>query len=494
MRARRGGVLCAAVAVGVITTVPVRAQDAPPMKTRVTLGAAGEFDADLQYYDPSDLFLRVKDSRVMPYWVAAKNVSTHDAQLSYGDFTLRLGNGKAVTTLTPIDIKDAEAELKQATSLSPLLRVLAGQGSEYGANPLRRTFRSGRVSPGKTTSGWVFFLRPAGLAFNGFMEFGATGRPPALVPTASVTITVPPAGARAGPVLPDVVVRAINAASTVGSAIVDGPRPFGKSYAVLFGISEYDYRNDLKGPTRDLANLSRALTAQGFDTVITIANRDVTADTLRNVQARFKGEDALQPDDRLLVYYSGHGERSPTGDSGYIVLSASNPTERSRKTEVSMGEFMTWMKGLPVKHLLVILDACYSGLAISDHPRGDGPMLDRPNRQQLYELSRQSGRFVMTAGDDTQLAHEDVRWDGGLFTRAILRALETRDVGRPNNKLVTTYELFSRAKQYVTEQVRQYGLSPQAPLFYDLGETPHRSGDTTLTNRASRGEFVFVNP
>lgn len=486
MRTRIGHVLCVTVALGVLTGADAGAQDIPPMKARVLVGAAGEFDADLQYYDPSDLFLRVKDAQVLPFWVSAKNASQQAALISPRAFTLRVGNGKAVTPLAAMDAAAAEDALKKAANLGPLLRVLAAQGSEYGANPLRRAFREETVPPGRTVSGWIYFPRPPGLDFNGFMEFVSTGRRPSLLPTASVAISVPPKGTRAGPRLPDAVVNAINTVSDIGTQIMYGSPPFERSVAVLFGISEYDSRNDTWAH-RDLENMFQALTAQGFEPVIKVANRSVTADTLRNIQGHFK--EALLPDDRLLVYYSGHGERSPKGDTGYIVLADSNPGAPSRKTEVSMTEFMSWMRSLPVKHLLVILDACYSGLAIGGRSKGPGPVLVGLDRQRLYELSSRSGRFVMTAGDDTQLAHEDRRWDGGLFTRGLLRALAARDASRPGNGLVTTFDLFARAKQYVGEQVRAHRLSPQAPLIQDLGEAPS-TGSPMLV---SRGEFVFVN-
>ncbi|HET9362820.1 MAG TPA: caspase family protein [Vicinamibacterales bacterium] len=488
MQARRRRVLCVTAALAVLTAADARAQQGiPPMKARVLVGAAGEFDADLQYYDPSDLFLRVKDAQVLPFWVSAKNASPQPALISPRAFTLRVGNGKAVTPLAAMDASAAEDALKKATSLNPLLRILAAQGCEYCPDPLRRAFREETVRPGETVSGWIYFPRPAGLDFNGFMEFVSTGHRPSLLPTASVAISGPPEGTRAGPRLPAAVVRAINAATKIGEEIRYGSPPFERSVAVLFGISEYDRRNDTWAH-RDLENMSKALTAQGFDPVIKVANRDVTADTLRNIQGHFKND--LRPDDRLLVYYSGHGERSPKGDTGYIVLAASNPGASSRKTDVSMTEFMSWMRNLPVKHLLVILDACYSGLAIGDRSKGQGPVLDALTRQQLYELSSRSGRFVITAGDDAQLAHEHNRWDGGLFTRGLLQALATRDGSRrPDNRLVTAWELFVRAKEYVREQVRTYRLSPQAPLFRDLGEAPSPDPPRVV----SRGEFVFVN-
>jgi hypothetical protein len=494
MPVSRVGLMRAALALCLLVASPALAQDPSGMRMRVTLGTPPEFEVDVRYFEPSDLFAAVKGSRVLPFWVSARNVAGRPATLQYDDFLLRLGNAGSIVTLNPIESSAAVEELRKAVNLGRWLRLLTGQGGEFATDPLRAVFRGGNVAPRREVSGWVFFLRPDGVAFTGFMDFGTVRHPAELLSTASVSVSVAPTTTRSGSTLPERVINAINGAVKLGEEIVYGQRPFGKSYAVLFGVSEYDYRNDLRGPAQDLQNLEKALMDQGFDVVARVINREVRADTLRNIQQHFK--ERLQPDDRLLVYYAGHGDRDPTGGAGYIVLTGSNPTARSRSTEVSMTEFMGWMKALPVKHLLVILDACYAGHAIGGVSRGEGPPLDAANRQALYQLSSRSGRFVITAGDEMQRAHEHTRWDGGLFTRGILRALETRDVGRPNDRLVTTFELFVRTKQFVTEEVRRYGLSPQAPLLQDLGETPGLpagSGGSEKPSAVSRGEFVFVN-
>ena len=57
------------------------------------------------------------------------------------------------------------------------------------------------------------------------------------------------------------------------------------------------------------------LQSQGFASVVIKANRDVTADTLRNIQRHFGGK--LTKDDRLLVYYAGHGLE--IGGTNYLI-------------------------------------------------------------------------------------------------------------------------------------------------------------------------------
>ena len=57
-----------------VALAPASADAQERFRMRVTLGTPPEFDVDLQYFDPSDLFARVKGSRVMPFWVSARNV------------------------------------------------------------------------------------------------------------------------------------------------------------------------------------------------------------------------------------------------------------------------------------------------------------------------------------------------------------------------------------------------------------------------------------
>lgn len=487
MRMTCGRLGCAALVAVLLTPSSGDSQNATPRTLHFTLGTPAELEVDVRYFEPSSLYLLAKDSLVVPIWVSAKNVSDREADLQYDHFTLRVGDAGGLVTLDALPAAAAEDELKKNVQLNPVLKGITRQGDDWGANAMDAVFRSGRLAPGRTSSGWVFFRGRPGLRYTGVLEFGTTRHARELLPTSVVTITT---ATRGGTWLQEEIRKAINEAVRIGRAILEGERPFGRSYAILFGVSEYAYRNDLTS-TEDLKNLTKALTDQGFDKVITLANRQVTRHTLRNIHQHFKDGDALRPDDRLLVYYGGHGDRDRSG-KGYILMTDSHPTARSAETDVLMTDFMSWMKEVPVKHLLVLLDACYSGAALLGKTRG-GPTLDPANRQELYELSARSGRFVITAGNEEQRAHEGDR--GGLFTQAFLRALTTRDIGRPNDRLVTTFELFARTKQFVGDEVRRRGLvPPQAPLLQDLGEAPVAAvARGAQPSDVSLGEFVFVN-
>jgi hypothetical protein len=457
---------------GVLQFVPAPSYGQEPLKATVELGSPSELKVDVRYHDPSELFARLKGSRIIPIWVSVKNISATPVEVGYRDVTLGLGDPSGVVRVGPVDAESVPKEFRNAAALGPVLRTLAGQGGDWAANPFSRRLSDGTLRPGQSKSGFVYFLRPESLSFTGVLTLGTTAHASEILTTAALQVTTP--ATRSASIIQDL----INGTVRLGQAIWYGQPPFGKSYAVLFGVSDYDAQNNLPFVASDLTKMSDYLQREGFDKVVVVANKGVTVDTLRNIQEQLRV--TLGPDDRLLVYYAGHGAR--VGDRGYIVLAASRGLALNPKTDVPMAEFMSWMSAQPVKQLLVILDACYSGSAVPGTTRDTSPIFEEVDRATLYRLSSGKGKFVMMAGTDKQLAHEGRDWNGGLFTYAILSGLQDKGSTAPGRPIITTYELYARAKRLVLEQVRAHGLDDQIPLLKDLSPA------------VSEGEFVFAAP
>jgi hypothetical protein len=467
----RPAVIAAATALAAVMCSDAAAQQV--WKHATELGTPAALRLELEYQEPADLFSRLEGTLVFPLLVTASNISTQPLALRVEDLQLDLGNNAGtVTRLRPIDAKTALDMIRRDVRMSDLLGVIAAQGGALARNPYSRHLTDLRLGPGQRKQGYVFFVTPPSFRFNGFMAISTPLHKPELVATSAVGVETRTRGT-------GIAAKITEAISRLPGDVMYG-RPFGRSYALLFGVSKYATADQLPGAALDLARMKAFLTNQGFDQVVDLPNQKVTQRTLSNVQAHF--ENRLGPEDRLLVYYSGHGEHPPEGGEAYLLL--------SQGTRIPMRSFVSWMRKVQVKHLLVLLDTCYSGDALNSLKRSPVPggllaSLDGPTRKRVYTVANEGSRFVITAGGSDERVHEHKRWNGGLFTEGLLRSLRSNSARKLG--VVTTYQMFADLKKFVQDEVAKYGLTSQTPLIDDLGvATP--GGTTTV----SRGEFVFI--
>ena len=174
-----------------------------------------------------------------------------------------------------------------------------------------------------------------------------------------------------------------------------------------------------------------------------------------------------------------HGFSLPDGAKTRGYLPLVNEVPNSHANSIPMDGLVKWMTELSAKHLLVVLDSCFSGLAI------DGIDLKGPEETvDAVAFARAAGgpaRFLLMAGTAGQKSVAGRDWNGSLFTDSILRGLSTVDrVDIFNNRIITTRGLYVWLKEAVSGESTKVGR-PMTPLFKDLS-----------LNGASQGDFVFV--
>ena len=183
----------------------------------------------------------------------------------------------------------------------------------------------------------------------------------------------------------------------------------------------------------------------------------------------------LGPNDNLVFFYAGHGAELPiefdgevVGRTGYLVpVGVKAPLETAESQYIEIEQLLEDIAKLPARHVLVILDSCYSGMALEGEfkTRGGGMT------QQAVDLMSRRSRRVLTSAQADQLAA-----DGGsnfpensLFTGWLAEGLRraASDVeGEPtpdadNDGLITVTELFS----FVSGRVGSASESRQTPDF-----------------------------
>ncbi|MBI5929462.1 MAG: caspase family protein [Chloroflexi bacterium] len=228
-----------------------------------------------------------------------------------------------------------------------------------------------------------------------------------------------------------------------------------KSWALVIGIDRY--KNDSLPPLETAE--SGAATLVEFlikemnfpaDHIILLTGQQATKAVIESVvEDHLTDPNRVGKDDRLLIYYAGHGitrARTTMGSVGYI---APYDAEQGLwSTFIEMDEFIKQAAFMSAKHVLFLLDACFSGLALM---RGQG------SNEPHEEFLRRSARQIITAGTADQMISDRLLGEGhSIFTYFLLRGLR----GQAANDGVLRA---SHLGMYLQDQVSGYTHGQQIP-------------------------------
>ena len=145
---------------------------------------------------------------------------------------------------------------------------------------------------------------------------------------------------------------------------------YAESHALLIGISDYTRGwPKLRGVPDDIRTVDAALQKVGFQTEIVMdPDRQGIDRAITGFIARYGG----QPDNRLLIYYAGHGhtvKASYGEEMGYLVPSDAPDPHKDRAgfmgAAISMQTIEVYARQIEAKHVLFVFDSCFSGSVCS---------------------------------------------------------------------------------------------------------------------------------
>src|SRR5687767_10459315 len=173
------------------------------------------------------------------------------------------------------------------------------------------------------------------------------------------------------------------------------------SWALVIGIDAYHKAGKLAGAVKD-AKAVAALLIKRFtfpeSNVTVLLNEAATKESILRTYLNYSSG-AVGSDDRLLVFYAGHGHTHSgrRGEVGFLVPvegTCSNLDTLIRWDELTRGGDL-----IPVKHLFFIMDACYGGLALTR-------VLPPGSMRFLGDMLRRFSRQVLAAGKADQLVSD----------------------------------------------------------------------------------------
>ncbi|MBN1310650.1 MAG: caspase family protein [Anaerolineae bacterium] len=222
------------------------------------------------------------------------------------------------------------------------------------------------------------------------------------------------------------------------------------SYALVIGINAYKKLPPLQSAVHDAKAVAHTLAEKlGFEVTLLLDAKATRDAILSYVSSTFSD---THPDDRVLIYFAGHGitRRTTSGDNvGLLMPYGATPKQYHQAIE--MDHLIDQSKFIPAKHILFILDACFSGLAMTRAGDTSGCLL-----QDL--MTRRAVQAIAAGQEDQMVA--DFSGPGGhsIFTGLLLERL-----GQPGG-LLTGNEL----GLYLQRQVGIHTKSRQTPHFGHL--------------------------
>lgn len=201
-----------------------------------------------------------------------------------------------------------------------------------------------------------------------------------------------------------------------------GSVEFGKSYAVIIGVGDYDSYDRLSAPSSDAERVRDFLRDEaGFDYIVTLTDERASRARIETLmETTFPN--LVRKNDRFLLYFSGHGATRTFMNNdkrGYLILKTSK--REAWDEMIDMPRVMQWAENLQhVRHSLFLLDSCFSGLAAVQ-------IKGSPRDQAISRLSRPAHQLV-TAGVEDERSYSFR--NESLFTKAFLEA--ARGTKRPS--------------------------------------------------------------
>ena len=191
---------------------------------------------------------------------------------------------------------------------------------------------------------------------------------------------------------------------------------YDNSWALVVGVNDYDNVPDLHYAVEDaLAIKNLLINDLGFprSNVRYLIDKEATQSNInKELQKLLK---SAGPNDRVVFYFAGHGETEKLGleqgDAGFLMPSDAD-AENLFFSAIPMEDLKSISKFSKAKHMLFLVDACYSGLAAVTTR---GLSTNTPN--YIDKITEENSRQIITAGQKDEKVLEKDEWEHSAFTK-----------------------------------------------------------------------------
>ena len=238
----------------------------------------------------------------------------------------------------------------------------------------------------------------------------------------------------------------------------------GKDYALLFAVEDYDDWPELHNPVSDAESIQRDLEGlYGFQTELI---RNPTRAGIFETFRRY-AEMEYSDDDQLFIFFAGHGYFDETFRGGYLVARDTRKPQDDMEmlSYVSHSVIRDIIDRMRCKHILLVLDTCYSGTfdRLIAMRGGTKTLSERLTETDIQRKFQYTTRWYLTSGGN------EIVYDDSPFVHQLLEALRSK--GGVDN-ILTKDEILRYVQRLVSPKPCASGFGIDEPgsdfLFFAI--------------------------
>jgi len=244
---------------------------------------------------------------------------------------------------------------------------------------------------------------------------------------------------------------------------------FEHGHALVIGIADYPKVKSLPKIVLDDARALREVLvsdACGYleGNVTELLNSEATYAGIHMALADLAAR--TNPDDTVIVFFSGHGAHNPSSDTRQYILPFDFDPSDVPGTAIAGDEMTALLRSITADRLLVLFDSCHSGGAAD--PKELTPEVKTGLSEDYYAaLAHGTGRVVIASSRADEVSWALGGMNNSLFTHYLLEAF--RGAGRTlGDGYVRVFDVFRHVADHVPTQARQHPIFKATAMENDF--------------------------
>ncbi len=193
-------------------------------------------------------------------------------------------------------------------------------------------------------------------------------------------------------------------------------QPVGKNWLLAIAIDNYAHK-PLNNCVRDVSAFIEVVSQRysfESDHIIPLFDEEATADGIYDAFENLL--DKVEPNDNLIVYYSGHGDYHGRLKEGYWIPFDAD----TRSRQIPNDTLKRYLREIQTRHTLIICDSCFSGTFAIKGKAEDY------SSEALTQRYQDSSRWVITSGSKHEVL-DGVQGGHSPFAEALLAKMRSHE-------------------------------------------------------------------